>query len=166
MIHGYDLSVMCENIICACLPQADPLHMGLSAGAVCSFLWLLLLQPHAVDSTDAAPILGCSHFTYGLQVYLQQGVFIQVFLCVCINSRGGTKCMQQSQIHKLCVLLSYYSVVHPHVLHLPPWLVFILQLEGDDRSDEEEDDSDSPKERNHKLSHRNGSGARGRASGH
>ncbi|XP_023259618.1 ceramide synthase 2-like isoform X1 [Seriola lalandi dorsalis] len=40
------------------------------------------------------------------------------------------------------------------------------KLEGDDRSDEEEDDSDSPKERNHKLSHMNGSGARGRANGH
>ncbi|XP_030586663.1 ceramide synthase 2 [Archocentrus centrarchus] len=40
------------------------------------------------------------------------------------------------------------------------------QLEGDDRSDEEEDDSDPPKERNSKLSHMNGSGARGRANGH
>ncbi|KAM7414508.1 hypothetical protein PAMA_019360 [Pampus argenteus] len=40
------------------------------------------------------------------------------------------------------------------------------KLEGDDRSDEEEDDSDSPQERDHKLSHINGSGARGRANGH
>ncbi|XP_047451272.1 ceramide synthase 2 [Mugil cephalus] len=39
-------------------------------------------------------------------------------------------------------------------------------LEGDDRSDEEEDDSDSLKDRNHKQSHMNGSGARGRANGH
>lgn len=48
------------------------------------------------------------------------------------------------------------------------WLISIsvLQLEGDDRSDEEEDDSDSQNERNHKLSHINGSGARGRANGH
>lgn len=46
------------------------------------------------------------------------------------------------------------------------WLIFILQLEGDDRSDEEEDDTDSPKEKKHKLSHINGSGIRGRASGH
>lgn len=50
-------------------------------------------------------------------------------------------------------------------------LIFFLfsvahQLDGDDRSDEEEDDSDSLKETNQKLSHTNGSGARGRASGH
>nr|XP_057930589.1 ceramide synthase 2 [Doryrhamphus excisus] len=43
---------------------------------------------------------------------------------------------------------------------------FFPQLEGDDRSDEEEDDSDSPKEKNYKLSHLNGAGARGRANGH
>lgn len=61
----------------------------------------------------------------------------------------------------------------------PPWLSFphlsfststvwriILQLEGDDRSDEDEDDSDPPKERNHRQSHMNGTGARGRANGH
>ncbi|KAM9853896.1 ceramide synthase 2 [Aulostomus maculatus] len=40
------------------------------------------------------------------------------------------------------------------------------KLEGDDRSDEEEDDSDSPAERNHKLKHMNGFAARGRPSGH
>lgn len=40
------------------------------------------------------------------------------------------------------------------------------KLEGDDRSDEEEDDSDTPKERNHKLCHMNGSGGRDRANGH
>lgn len=40
----------------------------------------------------------------------------------------------------------------------------ILQLEGDDRSDEEEDDSDTPSDK--KRSHRNGSGIRGRANGH
>ncbi|XP_033997714.1 ceramide synthase 2 [Trematomus bernacchii] len=61
------------------------------------------------------------------------------------------------------------------ILHLY-WAVLIARmllklifnkLEGDDRSDEEEDDSDSPKERNNKLSHINGSGARGRgANGH
>uniref|UniRef100_A0A3P9I8S9 Ceramide synthase 3b n=1 Tax=Oryzias latipes TaxID=8090 RepID=A0A3P9I8S9_ORYLA len=44
--------------------------------------------------------------------------------------------------------------------------IFSEHLEGDVRSDEEEEDSDSPKERNHKLSHMNGSGARGRANGH
>ncbi|XP_068169675.1 ceramide synthase 2 [Antennarius striatus] len=55
------------------------------------------------------------------------------------------------------------------------WALLILQmvykfifskLEGDDRSDEEEDDSDSPKERNHKVNHKNGVGLRGRANGH
>ncbi|XP_068459335.1 ceramide synthase 2 [Clinocottus analis] len=60
------------------------------------------------------------------------------------------------------------------ILHLY-WAVLISRmaykcifskLEGDDRSDEEEDDSDSPKEKTHKLSHTNGSGARGRANGH
>ncbi|XP_029290160.1 ceramide synthase 2 [Cottoperca gobio] len=60
------------------------------------------------------------------------------------------------------------------ILHLY-WAILISQivykfifskLDGDDRSDEEEDDCESPKERNHKLSHINGSGARGRANGH
>lgn len=46
------------------------------------------------------------------------------------------------------------------------WLNLTKHLEGDVRSDEEEEDSDSPKEGNHKLSHMNGSGARGRANGH
>lgn len=55
-----------------------------------------------------------------------------------------------------------FSLVHPDFFSSSLWLTFILQLEGDDRSDEEEDDSDSPKERNHKLNHINGSGARGR----
>ncbi|XP_040018418.2 ceramide synthase 2 [Gasterosteus aculeatus] len=40
------------------------------------------------------------------------------------------------------------------------------KLEGDERSDEEEDDSDSPRERDNKLSHKNGTGARDRANGH
>lgn len=43
---------------------------------------------------------------------------------------------------------------------------FILQLEGDDRSDEEEDDSEPQSEKQHKVSHINGSGIRGRANGH
>lgn len=52
-------------------------------------------------------------------------------------------------------------------LNVSLWHISVLQLEGDDRSDEEEDDSDSPKERNNTLSHINGSGARGRrANGH
>ncbi|TDH09654.1 hypothetical protein EPR50_G00089360 [Perca flavescens] len=44
--------------------------------------------------------------------------------------------------------------------------VIFSKLEGDDRSDEEENDSDSPEERYHKLSCTNSSGARGRANGH
>ncbi|KAF1386668.1 hypothetical protein PFLUV_G00097260 [Perca fluviatilis] len=44
--------------------------------------------------------------------------------------------------------------------------VIFSELEGDDRSDEEENDSDSPEERYHKLSRTNSSGARGRANGH
>lgn len=60
------------------------------------------------------------------------------------------------------------------MLHLY-WAVLIFRmlykciftkLEGDDRSDEEEDDSDSSTERKHKLSHMKGLCARGRANGH
>ncbi|CAK6951113.1 ceramide synthase 2 [Scomber scombrus] len=60
------------------------------------------------------------------------------------------------------------------ILHLY-WAVLIsrmfykcvfTKLEGDDRSDEEEDDSDSSNERKHKPTHFNGSGTRGRANGH
>lgn len=47
---------------------------------------------------------------------------------------------------------------------LPLWLTCILQLEGDDRSDEEEEDSDPPSDK--RQSHLNGSGIRGRANGH
>lgn len=74
MMHESSLGVLSENASCAYLLQADPLHMGVPAGAVRSILWLLLLQCHAVASTDTAPLLGCSHFTNALQVYLQQGV--------------------------------------------------------------------------------------------
>ncbi|XP_054631173.1 ceramide synthase 2 isoform X2 [Dunckerocampus dactyliophorus] len=60
------------------------------------------------------------------------------------------------------------------MLHLY-WAILIFKmlykciftkLEGDDRSDEEEDDSDSPKEKSYRRSHLNGAGARGRANGH
>ncbi|CAG5958068.1 unnamed protein product [Menidia menidia] len=40
------------------------------------------------------------------------------------------------------------------------------KLEGDDRSDEEEDDSDTMREKKTNLSYRNASGPRGRANGH
>lgn len=48
------------------------------------------------------------------------------------------------------------------------WHVFIQQLDGDVRSDEEEDDSDSQKNIKHKMNHINGAmnGARDRANGH
>lgn len=67
-----------------------------------------------------------------------------------------------------------FMLVVLQILHLY-WAVLIsrmlykcifTKLDGDDRSDEEEDDSDLPKERHHKLKHINGSGARGRANGH
>ncbi|XP_034089478.1 ceramide synthase 2 [Gymnodraco acuticeps] len=62
----------------------------------------------------------------------------------------------------LQILHLYWAVL---ILRMLLKLIFI-KLEGDDRSDEE-DDSDSPKERNNKLSHINGSGTRGRgANGH
>ncbi|XP_071393781.1 ceramide synthase 2-like [Centroberyx affinis] len=62
----------------------------------------------------------------------------------------------------LQILHLYWAVLISRMLYK---FVF-SKLEGDDRSDEEEDDSESPKERKHRLSHRNGSGARGRANGH
>ncbi|KAE8296343.1 Ceramide synthase 2 [Larimichthys crocea] len=67
------------------------------------------------------------------------------------------------------VMLSVLQVLHFY------WAVLISRmfykcifskLEGDDRSDEEEDDTDSSRERNHKSSHIHSSGARGRANGH
>ncbi|XP_038573005.1 ceramide synthase 2-like [Micropterus salmoides] len=63
------------------------------------------------------------------------------------------------------VMLLVLQILHLYWAALISRMVYKLifsKLEGDDRSDEEEDDSDSPKERNHKLNHINGSGARGR----
>lgn len=71
-------------IKCAYLLQGDPLYMGVPTGGFCSLFWLLLLQCDVADSTDAPPLLGCSHITNGLQVYLQQGVFIGVSMCIVI----------------------------------------------------------------------------------
>ncbi|KAM3870710.1 ceramide synthase 2-like [Diretmus argenteus] len=62
----------------------------------------------------------------------------------------------------LQILHLYWAVLISRMLYK---FVF-SKLEGDDRSHEDEDDSDSPKEKNQRLSHRNGSGARGRANGH
>ncbi|XP_049930112.1 ceramide synthase 2 isoform X2 [Epinephelus moara] len=67
------------------------------------------------------------------------------------------------------VMLVVLLTLHLYWAFLIARMVYKLiftKLEGDDRSDEEEDDSDSLKDRNHKLSHINGSGARGRANGH
>lgn len=58
--------IICKCIMCAYLLQADPLYMGVPTGAICPLLWLLLLQCHAVGSTDTPPLLGFSHFTNGL----------------------------------------------------------------------------------------------------
>uniref|UniRef100_A0A8C4DKX0 Ceramide synthase 3b n=1 Tax=Dicentrarchus labrax TaxID=13489 RepID=A0A8C4DKX0_DICLA len=62
----------------------------------------------------------------------------------------------------LQMLHFYWAVLISRMLYK----CIFSKLEGDDRSDAEEDDSDSPMERNHKSSHINGSGARGRANGH
>lgn len=83
-----DLGVMCKNV-CLHLPQADPLYMGVSAGDVCSLLWLLFLQRHVGSSTDTPLLLGCSHITNVLQVYLQQGVFTSLSMCVCTFAELG-----------------------------------------------------------------------------
>ncbi|XP_026167825.1 ceramide synthase 2 isoform X1 [Mastacembelus armatus] len=67
------------------------------------------------------------------------------------------------------IMLLVLQVLHLYWAVLISRMVFkfiFSKLEGDDRSDEEEDDSDSPKEENHKLNHTNGSGVRGRANGH
>ncbi|XP_035498490.1 ceramide synthase 2 [Scophthalmus maximus] len=67
------------------------------------------------------------------------------------------------------VMLVVLEMLHLYWAVLISRMVYkfiFTKLEGDDRSDEEEDDSDSQKDRNHKLSHINGAGVRGRASGH
>ncbi|KAM9375390.1 ceramide synthase 2 isoform 2-T7 [Pholidichthys leucotaenia] len=67
------------------------------------------------------------------------------------------------------VMLSVLLMLHIYWAVLISRMVYkfiFSELEGDDRSDEEEDDTDSPKEENHKVSEMNGSAARGRASGH
>lgn len=156
MTHDGDLGVFCKKYyVCTYLLQADSLYMGIPTGGVCSLLRLLLLQCDVVGSTDAPHLLGCSNITNVLQVYLQQGV------CFYICSCEGKKCMKTMR-----TLQVTYIFGSPSFSSSSLWLIFILQLEGDDRSDEEEDDTDSPKEKQHKLSHINGSGIRGRASGH
>uniref|UniRef100_A0A3Q3F817 Ceramide synthase 3b n=1 Tax=Labrus bergylta TaxID=56723 RepID=A0A3Q3F817_9LABR len=63
----------------------------------------------------------------------------------------------------LCVLqiLHFYWAV---LISRMFYKCIFSKLEGDDRSDEDEDDS--PEERNQKMNHKNGSGVRGRANGH
>lgn len=136
------------KILRVCFPQADSLYMGVPTGIVSCLLWLLFLQRHVVGSPVAPPVLGCSHIKNGLQVYLYPGGFTDVSVSMHVGCVG----MWGMFYFCLCCLSSL--------------LIFIPQLEGDDRSDKEEDDSDPPIERNHKPSHMNGSGARGRANGH
>lgn len=68
------------------------------------------------------------------------------------------------------VMLLVLQILHLYWAFLITRMLLKLifsKLDGDDRSDEEEeDDSDPQKETNHKLNHMNGSGARGRANGH
>ncbi|XP_037539425.1 ceramide synthase 2 [Nematolebias whitei] len=67
------------------------------------------------------------------------------------------------------VMLLVLQILHIYWAFLISRMVYkflFSQLEGDLRSDEEEDDSDPPKEQNHKLSHMNGFDAKGRANGH
>ncbi|XP_034540658.1 ceramide synthase 2-like [Notolabrus celidotus] len=67
------------------------------------------------------------------------------------------------------VMLCILQILHIYWADLILRMLFkclFSKLEGDDRSDEDENDSDTPVERNHKLSHKNGSGGRGRANGH
>ena len=69
-----------------------------------------------------------------------------VFPNICFSFPALTRCM------------------HSYGSPSPLCLICILQLEGDDRSDQEEDDTDPPSDK--RQSHINGSGTRDRASGH
>lgn len=80
MMHDNDLGVM--TVLCAYLLQDNPLYMGVPTRRVCTLLWLLLLQCDVVGSSDAPPLLGCSHITNALQVHLQQGVFKVVSMSI------------------------------------------------------------------------------------
>ncbi len=136
--------------------------MGVPSGGARSLLRLLLLQFDAVCSTAASPLLGFSHISNGSQACLQQGVFPGVPYVNFIYE--GEKMNENCKFYRLHVLVILTG--SPSFSCFSLWLIFILQLEGDDRSDEEEDDSDSSKEKNHKRSEINGTGARGRANGH
>ena len=59
-------------------PQAHPLHLGVSGGALPALLWLLLLQRHAGGAADSPLLLGGAHIPDALQMSLQQG---DVLLC-------------------------------------------------------------------------------------
>uniref|UniRef100_A0A3Q3W8H0 Uncharacterized protein n=1 Tax=Mola mola TaxID=94237 RepID=A0A3Q3W8H0_MOLML len=119
---------------------------------------------------DYAPFFGYYFFNVMLSVLqmlhiywaflisrmLYKFIFSQVCVSLCIFLYLSKTMQILPCAHILCP---------PSLLSLSVWLIFILQLEGDDRSDEEED-SDSSKEKTHKLSHMNGSGVQGRANGH
>ncbi|XP_067356417.1 ceramide synthase 2 isoform X2 [Channa argus] len=126
---------------------------------------------------DSADILleGAKVFNYAKWHGTANGIFV-VFTVLFMVTRlvifpfWVIHCTWVYPLEQFAPFFGYYffnaMLLVLQILHLY-WAVLILQmLEGDDRSDEEEDDDDSSKERNHKLSHTNGAGARGRANGH
>ncbi|XP_041794167.1 ceramide synthase 2 [Chelmon rostratus] len=134
------------------------------------------------DSSDV--VLECGKlFNYAKWQKTSDGMFV-VFTAVFMVTRlvifpfWVIHCTWVYPLEDFAPFFGYYffnvMLLILQMLHLY-WAVLILRmvykfifskLDGDDRSDEEEDDSDSLKETNQKLSHTNGSGARGRASGH
>lgn len=65
-MNHMDFLIMCNHVMCACHPQADPLHMGVSTGGVSSLLRLLFLQRDVVSSAVTPPLLGCPYIKNGL----------------------------------------------------------------------------------------------------
>lgn len=66
----------------------------------------------------------------------------------------------------MLVVLLFLHLYWAYLILLMLFKLIFSKLDGDDRSDEEEDEDDSDQSTNHKAHHINGSGARGRASGH
>lgn len=114
-----------------------------------------------------APFFGYYFFNVMLCVlqmlHVYWAVLILRMLCKFLFSTVGLQMFLRSYIHpcEICGSWYFYELQINRLC-----LILVLQLEGDDRSDEEEDDGDSSTERNHKQSHINGSGTRGRANGH
>lgn len=78
-----------------------------------------------------------------------------------------TSCCSARYVSFFCAYLPLSNCINQFILFC---FVFFFQLhsqlDGDDRSDEEEDDTDSQMEQKPTSSHVNGSGLRGRANGH